>query len=76
MKNDDILDQAIMVADKYVGLALAIISTVAIGTSFVITKKGLQDAERRHGFEGDNFTYLKSPIWWAGIITSTSFATR
>lgn len=27
------------------------------------------DAEARHGFEGDGFTYLKSPIWWAGIIT-------
>ena len=26
------------------------------------------DAEERHGFEGDGFTYLKSPIWWAGII--------
>jgi len=26
------------------------------------------DAEERHGFEGDGFTYLKSPIWWGGII--------
>ena len=26
------------------------------------------DAEERHGFEGDGFSYLKSPIWWAGII--------
>ena len=26
------------------------------------------DAEERHGFEGDGFTYLKSPVWWAGII--------
>jgi magnesium transporter len=43
-----------------------------IGTSFVITKKGLQDAEKRHGFEGDGFSYLKSPVWWAGIITSTA----
>ncbi|KAH6668012.1 magnesium transporter NIPA-domain-containing protein [Halenospora varia] len=57
-----------MVEDKYIGLALAIVSTLAIGTSFVITKKGLIDAEERHGFEGDGFSYLKSPIWWAGII--------
>ncbi|RDW84576.1 putative DUF803 membrane protein [Coleophoma cylindrospora] len=42
---------------------------MAIGTSFVITKKGLMDAEERHGFEGDGFTYLKSPIWWGGIVT-------
>jgi len=41
-----------MLEDKYIGLALAITSTLAIGTSFVITKKGLIDAEERHGFEG------------------------
>ncbi|KAL3419351.1 hypothetical protein PVAG01_09573 [Phlyctema vagabunda] len=58
-----------MLEDKYIGLALAITSTMAIGTSFVITKKGLIDAEERHGFEGDGFTYLKSPIWWGGIVT-------
>lgn len=57
-----------MLEDKYIGLVLAITSTMAIGTSFVITKKGLMDAEERHGFEGDGFTYLKSPIWWAGIV--------
>ncbi|EEQ89688.2 uncharacterized protein BDCG_04808 [Blastomyces dermatitidis ER-3] len=58
-----------MVSDKYIGLALAIVSTMAIGCSFVITKKGLMDASSRHGFEGDGFSYLKSPIWWGGIIT-------
>lgn len=26
------------------------------------------DAEERHGFEGDGFTYLRSPIWWGGIV--------
>lgn len=58
-----------MVEDKYVGLALAILSTMAIGTSFVITKKGLLDACEKHGFEGDGFAYLKSPMWWGGIVT-------
>ncbi|KAL2053219.1 hypothetical protein ABVK25_006544 [Lepraria finkii] len=58
-----------MVEDKYVGLALAILSTMAIGTSFVITKKGLLDASEKHGFEGDGFAYLKSPMWWGGIVT-------
>ena len=58
-----------MIEDKYVGLALAIVSTAAIGTSFVITKKGLLEASERHGFEGDGFAYLKSPTWWGGIIT-------
>ncbi|RMZ86490.1 hypothetical protein DV736_g6285, partial [Chaetothyriales sp. CBS 134916] len=53
--------------DKWIGLALAITSTMAIGTSFVITKKGLNDAADKHGFEGDGFAYLKTPLWWAGI---------
>jgi hypothetical protein len=55
--------------DKYVGLTLAVLSTLAIGTSFVITKKGLNAAAKSHGFEGDGFSYLKNPIWWAGIAT-------
>lgn len=58
-----------MIQDKYIGLALAILSTMAIGSSFVITKKGLMDAGQRHGFEGEGYAYLKSPIWWSGIIT-------
>lgn len=58
-----------LLEDKYVGLALAIVSTMAIGTSFVITKKGLIEASERHGFEGEGFSYLKTPLWWAGIST-------
>ena len=58
-----------MIEDKYIGLALAILSTMAIGTSFVITKKGLLEAGEKHGFEGDGFAYLKSPTWWGGIVT-------
>jgi hypothetical protein len=58
-----------MLEDKYIGLALAMTSALAIGTSFVITKKGLIQAEERHGFEGDGFVYLRNPLWWAGIGT-------
>ncbi|KAI9827714.1 MAG: hypothetical protein M1832_004203 [Thelocarpon impressellum] len=54
---------------KYIGLALAIMSTMAIGTSFVITKRGLIEASERHGFEGEGHAYLRSPTWWGGIIT-------
>lgn len=53
--------------DKYTGVALAIVGNMGIGTSFVITKKGLMQAEKEHGFEGDGFVYLKSPLWWIGI---------
>ncbi|KAK3939914.1 hypothetical protein QBC46DRAFT_342059 [Diplogelasinospora grovesii] len=57
-----------MLEEKYIGLALAMASSLAIGTSFVITKKGLLQAEERHGFEGEGFIYLRNPLWWAGII--------
>jgi hypothetical protein len=40
----------------------------------VITKKGLNDASARHGFEGEGFSYLKSGTWWAGIILSRLFS--
>lgn len=55
--------------DKYVGLALAVTSTLGIGASFVITKKGLNATAESHGFEGDGFAYLHNPIWWAGMVT-------
>jgi len=55
--------------DKYVGLALAVSSSMGIGASFVITKKGLNAAAETHGFEGDGFAYLKNPIWWGGMVT-------
>ncbi|KAJ5948154.1 hypothetical protein N7466_001169 [Penicillium verhagenii] len=42
---------------------------MAIGTSFVVTKKGLMHASEQHGFEGEGFSYLKSPIWWGGVVT-------
>lgn len=58
-----------MVDEKYIGLALAMSSSLAIGTSFVITKKGLMQSSERHGFEGDGFVYLRNPVWWAGIIS-------
>lgn len=79
-----------MVEDKYVGLALAITSSLAIGkaapyydtlqaaltmttgSSFVITKKGLNQTSERHGFEGDGFKYLRNPVWWSGTLTSQS----
>ena len=35
--------------EKYVGLILAISSSLLIGTSFILTKKGLMDASRGNG---------------------------
>lgn len=61
-----------MVEDKYIGLALAVSSSVAIGTSFIITKKGLNDAANKSTYgqsASESLSYLKNPIWWAGITT-------
>ncbi|KAF1998392.1 DUF803-domain-containing protein [Amniculicola lignicola CBS 123094] len=55
--------------DKYIGLLLAVSSSLAIGTSFVITKKGLIASAEKHGFDGEGFKYMQNPTWWAGILT-------
>jgi len=57
--------------DKYIGLLLALSGTLAIGTSFVITKKGLNDAASRNSSinASENLSYLRNPIWWGGIVT-------
>lgn len=33
--------------------------------------QGLMHASEQHGFEGEGFSYLKSPIWWGGVVTRT-----
>ncbi|GAA6056954.1 hypothetical protein JCM3770_001984 [Rhodotorula araucariae] len=56
--------------DKYIGLALAVSSSAAIGTSFIITKKGLISAADAHdGFASSSYSYLRNGLWWAGMLT-------
>ncbi|KAF7338759.1 hypothetical protein MSAN_02198400 [Mycena sanguinolenta] len=57
-----------MVDDKYIGLALAVSSSAAIGTSAVITKKGLTAAADGTS-ASENLAYLRNPIWWVGMST-------
>ncbi|KAI9890273.1 MAG: hypothetical protein M1814_004308 [Vezdaea aestivalis] len=33
-----------------------------------MAKKGLMHASKQHGFEGEGYEYLRSPVWWSGII--------
>jgi magnesium transporter len=54
--------------DEYIGLLLAVCSSVAIGSSYVITKIGLRDASERHGFKDDGFEYFRNPTWWTGMV--------
>ncbi|KAL0334618.1 UNVERIFIED_CONTAM: putative magnesium transporter NIPA6 [Sesamum radiatum] len=58
------------VSDNTRGLVLAMLSSLFIGTSFILKKKGLRRAAAagtRAGVGG--YTYLLEPLWWAGMIT-------
>ncbi|KAH8887956.1 DUF803 domain membrane protein [Thozetella sp. PMI_491] len=55
--------------EKYIGLALAMASSLGIGSSSIITKISLMQAQKRYKFEGEGFVYLKSPLWWLGTAT-------
>ncbi|CDO73441.1 hypothetical protein BN946_scf185013.g76 [Trametes cinnabarina] len=50
-----------------VGVALAIGSGVLIGSSFVFKKRGLL-ASQKGQVAGEGVAYLKSPMWWTGMI--------
>ncbi|XP_058180973.1 probable magnesium transporter NIPA2 isoform X1 [Rhododendron vialii] len=57
-------------SDNVHGLVLAISSSVFIGSSFIIKKKGLKKAGVsgiRAGSGGHS--YLKEPWWWVGMVT-------
>ncbi|CAO3609564.1 unnamed protein product [Mucor hiemalis] len=54
---------------KGIGVALAVASGVFIGSSFVFKKKGLLESiEKSGGVAGEGYTYLKSIMWWSGMI--------
>ncbi|KAF8549668.1 DUF803-domain-containing protein [Imleria badia] len=52
---------------KIVGIILAIVSGLLIGSSFVFKKKGLLRSQAGHA-AGEGVAYLKSPLWWTGMI--------
>ncbi|KAL8883468.1 MAG: hypothetical protein Q9215_008213 [Flavoplaca cf. flavocitrina] len=53
---------------KYIGLALAIVSGIFIGTSFVLKKVGLLKANVKYKEEaGEGYGYLKNAFWWSGM---------
>ncbi|KAI7757196.1 hypothetical protein M8C21_017194 [Ambrosia artemisiifolia] len=59
-----------MSSDNVHGLVLAISSSVFIGSSFIIKKKGLVKSGAtgiRAGAGG--YSYLKEPWWWAGMVS-------
>lgn len=53
---------------KIIGLILAIASGVFIGSSFVIKKHGLLQANKKYNEEaGEGYGYLKNAWWWLGM---------
>ncbi|KDO47802.1 hypothetical protein CISIN_1g019052mg [Citrus sinensis] len=59
-----------MSSDNIKGLILALSSSIFIGSSFIVKKKGLKKAGAsgvRAGFGG--YSYLYEPLWWVGMIT-------
>jgi len=57
--------------DFFIGLALAISSSIFIGASFIFKKKGLLRLEAKGAARAGSggHAYLYEPIWWAGIIS-------
>ncbi|KAJ9596276.1 hypothetical protein L9F63_027102, partial [Diploptera punctata] len=55
----------------YVGLMLAVSSSVFIGSSFIIKKKALIRLNRSGSVRASagGFGYLKEWIWWAGLLS-------
>ncbi|KAJ2901131.1 hypothetical protein GGI21_002507 [Coemansia aciculifera] len=50
-------------------MALAMSSSLLIGTSFVLTKKGLMETTSRYGSATEGLQYFKNVLWWAGMTT-------
>uniref|UniRef100_A0A5B7AGG0 Probable magnesium transporter n=1 Tax=Davidia involucrata TaxID=16924 RepID=A0A5B7AGG0_DAVIN len=57
-------------SDNVHGLCLALSSSIFIGTSFIVKKKGLKKAGSTGTSAGSGgYSYLLEPWWWAGMIT-------
>ncbi|KAF3976359.1 hypothetical protein ACB098_02G105700 [Castanea mollissima] len=57
-------------SDNVHGLVLAVSSSVFIGSSFIIKKKGLKKAGTTGTRAGSGgYSYLYEPWWWAGMLT-------
>ena len=57
--------------DFYIGVGLAVSSSLFIGTSFIVKKKGLRSASGTRAGSG-GFTYLLNPLWWVGLFLMTT----
>ncbi|CAI9117589.1 OLC1v1019000C2 [Oldenlandia corymbosa var. corymbosa] len=57
------------VSDNVKGLVLALSSSIFIGSSFIVKKKGLKKAGSTGTRAGSGgYSYLLEPWWWAGMV--------
>ncbi|XP_063105873.1 magnesium transporter NIPA2 isoform X1 [Cavia porcellus] len=58
--------------DFYIGLGLAMTSSIFIGGSFILKKKGLLRLARKGSMRAGQggHAYLKEWLWWAGLLSS------
>ncbi|KAG0222905.1 hypothetical protein BGW42_006248 [Actinomortierella wolfii] len=56
---------------KAIGIALAVGSGFMIGSSFVFKKKGLLNCTMDGMVAGEGYAYLKSAMWWTGMLISS-----
>lgn len=60
----------------YIGLGLAMSSSLFIGSSFIIKKKALiklAQADCTQRASDGGFGYLREWLWWLGVLTSKVF---
>ncbi|KAG1674917.1 hypothetical protein FOA52_014710 [Chlamydomonas sp. UWO 241] len=64
------MGEATVISEEMIGVILAMSSSIFIGASFIIKKRGLRMAGStglRAGAGG--YSYLREPTWWAGLIS-------
>jgi len=64
--------------DFYIGLGLAMSSSIFIGGSFILKKKGLLRLARKGSMRAGQggHAYLKEWLWWAGLLSNLSVLER
>lgn len=63
------------ITDFYLGLSLAVSSSLFIGASFIIKKVSLNRLTHGGGLRAGQggFGYLKDWMWWLGLLSSKSY---
>ncbi len=56
---------------QLVGIALAFLAGFFVGSSLVLQKRGILDTKKVALETGNDHAYLKSPVWWMGMVCST-----